>query len=130
MQIPCVVPVVPGSATAASTAPTTGTLNAWRGLLLHAKTADCEVSEPIAKVRLRSANATDATSQLIEADWVGMRQKSATASQETLMMRVTVARLVAISRGLTALDEHSWRHAVELDERRLSRLAASRPAAV
>ena len=54
-----------------------------------------------------------------------MRQKSATASQETLMMRVTVARLVAISRGLTALDEHSWKHAVELDERRLGRLAAS-----
>lgn len=48
-QIPCVVPVVPGaSSTAAS--PSSSQLEAWRGLLLHAKAADCEVSEAIAKV--------------------------------------------------------------------------------
>ena len=72
-----------------------------------------------------------------------MRQKAsaeqaAAITQEMLLMRMTVARcvasdrlhlpddrsLVAISSGKTSLDQESWRHAVELDDRRLTRLAS------
>lgn len=63
--------------------------------------------------------------QRIESDFVKARQTSPDFTQEDLSLRMTAARLMALSMGKTALDEEAWERTTDLDERRRAALAPS-----
>ncbi|GAA5953960.1 hypothetical protein JCM3765_000708 [Sporobolomyces pararoseus] len=67
-------------------------------------------------------------SDVIQADFVERRQSSHSGgaggamTQEDLLFRMTVSRLMALSYGKKELDEVSWMKTAELDERRKERV--------
>ncbi|GAA5991954.1 hypothetical protein JCM5350_001318 [Sporobolomyces pararoseus] len=67
-------------------------------------------------------------SDVIQADFVERRQSSHSGgtggamTQEDLLFRMTVSRLMALSYGKRELDEISWMRTAELDERRKERV--------
>ncbi|GAA6059426.1 hypothetical protein JCM10212_003658 [Sporobolomyces blumeae] len=64
-------------------------------------------------------------SDVIQHDFVERRQASQGGegmTQEDLLFRMTASRLLALSRGKTALDRDSWIETAELDERRKDRV--------
>ncbi|GAA5836579.1 hypothetical protein JCM5353_003723 [Sporobolomyces roseus] len=66
-------------------------------------------------------------SDVIQSDFVSRRQSSHSGgggamTQEDLLFRMTVSRLMALSWGRRELDEESWMRTAELDERRKERV--------
>lgn len=64
----------------------------------------------------------EAISEHIQSDFVKMRQNKS-VTQEDLVLRMTVARLLATSLGRATLDQETWERTKELDEVRKARLA-------
>lgn len=63
----------------------------------------------------------EAVSEHIQSDFVKMRQNKS-VTQEDLVLRMTVARLLATSHGKTELDQEMWDMTRDLDEARKARL--------
>ena len=149
----CIVPVQPASRTASSASsaalnPTEAQLSRWRALFLPstlpttASAAADEFSIP------------PSVSEFIQTQFVARRQASASilpgatpppssstssssssagktasksgnsVSQEDLVLRLGVARLLCASEGRKELDEETWMRTEKLDEERKGRLAA------
>lgn len=93
-----------------------------------------DITESISKVRFAALPltqaATDGRVQYVQDDFVRIR-KDATQrglkpdevlTQDDLLSRLTLARVLAVSRGMATLDEQTWDDATELDERRKERV--------
>lgn len=73
--------------------------------------------------RTQTFSIPEKTSEYIQADFVKTRQADAKAvSQEDLVRRMTLARLLAVSLGEKELTEVLWDQTRQLDEARQSRL--------
>ena len=60
---------------------------------------------------------------MIESDFVDMRQDDPSVTGETLNTLLVLTRLLTIARGKTALDEDTWELAKSYEEQRKARLA-------
>ncbi|GAA5900559.1 uncharacterized protein JCM6883_002882 [Sporobolomyces salmoneus] len=83
----------------------------------------------IQKVKYEEFSIPPEMSDVIQADFVSRRQASHSGggtsgamTQEDLLFRMTVSRLMALSHGKKQLDEESWMKTAELDERRKERV--------
>ncbi|KAK4053744.1 hypothetical protein OIV83_001400 [Microbotryomycetes sp. JL201] len=99
---------------------------------VHPVSNDCQLSSPtadqlerfrayIAGAREADLNIPEEMTEVIQADFVDRRQKSVGGSgmsQEDLLFRMTVARLMASSMGSLTLTKEAWFKTADLDERR------------
>ncbi|GAA5941819.1 uncharacterized protein JCM15063_000785 [Sporobolomyces koalae] len=109
----CVIYVEPSPTSVSASLPTESRLNEFRALLYSLKHSDFKIPEHMSSV--------------IQADFVERRQNShagpgTAMTQEDLLFRMTVSRLVALSWGKKELDEISWSQTAVLDERRKERI--------
>ncbi|KAM0792235.1 hypothetical protein ACM66B_004930 [Microbotryomycetes sp. NB124-2] len=82
----------------------------------------------IARMREAELTIPEEMTEVIQADFVDRRQKSVGGngmSQEDLLFRMTVARLMASSMGSAILTKEAWFKTAELDERRKERAPAA-----
>ncbi|KAK9896561.1 hypothetical protein P389DRAFT_171824 [Cystobasidium minutum MCA 4210] len=109
LPLDCVVHVRPSSNPSnATSAPSEDQLSAWQDLLASSSGSRFEIPE--------------AVSEHIQKDFVTMRQNKA-VTQEDLVLRMTVARLLATSHGKVELDQEVWDKTKDLDEARKARLS-------
>ncbi|KAI0284000.1 mini-chromosome maintenance replisome factor-domain-containing protein [Russula aff. rugulosa BPL654] len=89
--------------------PSTDKLEAFRRLILSAKTGNIEV--------------TDTISEHIQEDFVRQRKADNATSPEELKQTITVARLVGLTKHESTVTVEGWEHAKELNKRRKARFA-------
>lgn len=89
--------------------PSTEKLEAFRRLILNAKTGNIEV--------------TDTISEHIQEDFVRQRKADNATSPEELKQTITVARLIGLTKHESAVTVEGWEHAKELNKRRKARFA-------
>ncbi|CAH0551417.1 unnamed protein product [Brassicogethes aeneus] len=74
--------------------------------------------------RLIKYEISDKIQDLVQQEFVNMRQKEKNISADNLHNLLVLARLVCISEGKSTLDEHCWKKALHMEEIRKSRLPA------
>ncbi|KAF8500970.1 mini-chromosome maintenance replisome factor-domain-containing protein [Russula emetica] len=89
--------------------PSTDKLEAFRRLILSAKTGNIEV--------------TDTISEHIQEDFVRQRKADNATSPEVLKQTITVARLIGLTKHESTVTVEGWEHAKELNKRRKARFA-------
>jgi hypothetical protein len=110
-QMDCVIPVRPSTASRPATpAHTQDQLASWRRLL--------SPSSPLAEKFIIPED----MSGHIQDDFVKMRRNKA-VTPEDLVLRMSAARLLALSKGQAELNEETWNNTRDLDETRKARLA-------
>ncbi|KAN0123436.1 Mini-chromosome maintenance replisome factor domain containing protein [Russula decolorans] len=89
--------------------PSTDKLEAFRRLILSAKTGKIEV--------------TDTISEHIQEDFVRQRKADNATSPEELKQTITVARLIGLTKHESTVTVEGWENAKELNKRRKARFA-------
>jgi len=89
--------------------PSTDKLEAFRHLILSAKTGNIVV--------------TDTISEHIQEDFVRQRKADNATSPEELKQTITVARLIGLTKHASTVTVEEWEHAKELNKRRKARFA-------